>query len=324
MNAIPRSVFITGAGGYLGTEIVRRLSLKPDLFRVTAFDLKDLPSSQRLTHVRYVKGDVRDPALVDLVKQAHADTIVHLASIVSPGGPDRREFEHSVDVGGTENVLRAAVQTGARHLIVTSSGAAYGYYADNPTPLTERDSLRGNPEFPYADHKRQIEEILARFRKDHPQLKQLVLRPGTVLGTHTDNPITRLFQGKIIVGVAGFETPFVFIWDQDVAEIVERGIEREIEGIFNLAGDGTLTLREIARLIGKPYLPIPAFLFRTILSLGRMLRLSTNGPEQLIFLQYRPVLSNEKLHREFPYDPKFTTRVAFDHYWSNNGGKRDA
>ncbi len=321
MNATPRSVFITGAGGYLGTEIVRRLAQKPDLFHVTAFDLKDLPPSQRLTHVRYITGDVRDPALVALMKDASPHTIVHLASIVHPGGPDRREFEHSVDVGGTENVLRAAVQTGARHLIVTSSGAAYGYHADNPVPLEETHPLRGNPEFPYSDHKRQIEEILARFRQDHPQLKQLVLRPGTVLGTHTDNPITRLFQARVIVGVAGFDTPFVFIWDQDVAEIVEQGIEREISGIFNLAGDGTLTLRDIARLTGKPYLPLPAILFRAILSLGRTLGLSKSGPEQLIFLQYRPVLSNEKLHHEFPYDPKFTTRQAFDYYWSQRGGQ---
>lgn len=320
MNANPRSIFITGAGGYLGTEIVRRLAEKPQLFRVTALDLKETPSSQRLPHVRYVTGDVRDPTIVALIREANAHTIVHLASIVHPGGPDRREFEHSVDVGGTENVLRAAVQTAVRHFIITSSGAAYGYHADNPIPLTETDPLRGNPEFPYSDHKRQIEEILARYRHDHPELKQLVLRPGTVLGTHTDNPITRLFQSKVIVGVAGFDTPFVFIWDQDVAEIVERGIEREIVGIFNLAGDGTLTLRDIARLMKKPYLPLPAFLFRAILSLGRMLQLSKSGPEQLIFLQYRPVLSNERLHREFPYDPKFTTRQTFDHYWSHQGG----
>jgi UDP-glucose 4-epimerase len=64
-------------------------------------------------------------------------------------------------VGGTRNVLDACVAHGVKHLIVSSSGAAYGYHADNPAWLTETHPLRGNPAFAYSDHKRQVEEMLA-------------------------------------------------------------------------------------------------------------------------------------------------------------------
>ena len=317
MTDTPRSILITGAGGYLGTEIIRRLAQDTLRYQITACDVREVPAEDRHSEVDYRVGDVRDHSLRTLLHEVKAKTVVHLASIVNPGGPPRREFERSVDVGGTENVLAACVEAGTEQIIITSSGAAYGYYADNPVPLHEFDLLRGNPEFPYADHKRLIEERLAEYRQSHPELKQLILRPGTVLGQRTDNQITRLFRGSMIVGIAGYETPFVFIWDEDVAHIILQGIEQKAEGIYNLAGDGAVTLREIARMTGKPYIPVPAFLFRSALWLLQKLGLSIHGPEQIIFLQYRPVLANDKLKSEFGYQPKLTSREVFAYYWDH-------
>lgn len=318
-----RSILITGAGGYLGTELIRRLVQSHGLFQITAFDVRSVPEDQRLPNVDYRVGDVRDESLRKAVAEAKPHIVVHLASIVNPGGPERRDFERSVDVGGTENVLAACLQSGVYQLIVTSSGASYGYHADNPVPLRESDRLRGNPEFPYADHKRLIEERLAECRQSHPELKQLVLRPGTILGERTDNQITRLFQGRAIIGVAGFDTPFVFIWDEDVVEIIMKGIEEEKSGIYNLAGDGVVTLRDIARITRKYYLPIPTSIFRLSLSLMQKVGLSSHGPDQIIFLQYRPVLANDLLKAEFGYTPKKTSREVFDFYWQNRQRKSD-
>lgn len=324
MIAARRTVFITGAAGYIGTSLVQRLASEPDRFHVIATDVREVSPAERLSGVEYLACDVRDPRLPSLVAQHRTDTLVHLASIVTPGGPSRRAFEHSVDVGGTENVLRACVEAGVEQLIITSSGAAYGYHADNPVPLRETDALRGNPEFPYADHKRQIEERLAEYRVAHPALGQLVFRPGTILGANTDNAITRLFSGRCIVGVAGFETPFVFIADHDVVGVIRQGIERRSRGIYNLAGDGTLTLREIARIVGKPYVPIPALLFRAGLAIGQTLGVTPHGPQQLLFLQYRPVLANNRLKEEFGYRPTMTSRESFDFFWSHVRSRSNA
>jgi UDP-glucose 4-epimerase len=319
MSTRPSNVFVTGGAGYLGGEVVRRLNHAPSIGRVVVLDVREPPGDQQSPGVDYRVGDVRDPKMAQWLRELEVDVVVHLASIVNPGGPSRREFERSVDVGGTENVLQACVAAGVGRLIVTSSGAAYGYHADNPVPLRESDALRGNVEFPYADHKRLVEELLLRYRKEHPELKQLVLRPGTVLGERTDNQITKLFKGRFILGLAGFDSPFVFIWDQDVAEIIVEGILREKEGIYNLAGDGALAPREIARILGKPYLPIPPALFMAALWGLQKLGLTVHGPQQVKFLQYRPVLSNEKLKSEFGYRPRKTSREAFEFYLQHSG-----
>lgn len=321
MNKVARSVFITGGGGYLGTAVISRLQREPARYRVTALDVRPVPASRQLPGVEYLVGDVRDPVLAQLLADRSPEVVVHLASIVNPGGPSRREFERSVDVGGTENVLRAAITAGVRQLIVTSSGAAYGYHADNRVPLREDDPLRGNREFAYADHKRQVEELLACFRGAHPELKQLVFRPGTVLGATTDNPITRLFSGRYVLGIRGYDTPFVLIWDQDVADCIARGIEQEAEGIYNLAGDGTLTLREMARMLGKPYVAVPVSLMRASLWLLQRLGRTPHGPEQVLFLQYRPVLANDRLKSEFGFRPTKTSREVFEFFLDQTRGK---
>ena len=54
--------------------------------------------------------------------------------------------------------------------------------------------MRGNAEFAYSHHKRLIEEMLAKARTEHPELKQLIFRPGTVLGETVHSPVTDLFE----------------------------------------------------------------------------------------------------------------------------------
>ena len=254
------------------------------------------------------------PRSRDLLREYAVDSVVHLAAIVNPGKGSSRELQHSIDVLGTENVLAACIDAGVGQLVVTSSGAAYGYHADNPVPLSEDDALRGNPEFAYSDHKRQVEELLARARVDHPELRQLVFRPGAILGDTTRNQITDLFEKKIVLGVTGCDAPFTFIWDRDVIACLVKGILEDASGIFNLAGDGTTTMPEIARRLGKHYLPLPSWLIRAALTVLHPLRLSQYGPEQVDFLRYRPVLSNTRLKEEFGYSPQLSSTEVFERY----------
>lgn len=211
-------------------------------------------------------------------------------------------------------MLDACVKSGVKKVIITSSGAAYGYHADNPMWLKEDHPLRGNQEFAYSDHKRLVEEMLAEYRVNHPELKQLILRPGAVIGSTVKNQITDLFEKPFVIGIQGSDSPFTFIWDQDVVNILIKGIATEVSGAFNLAGDGALTMKEIASILKKPYLPIPPSVLKMALSVMKKAGLTQYGPEQIRFIQYRPVLSNENLKKNFRYVPKKTSKEAFLYY----------
>lgn len=308
-----RRVLVTGADGFLGRSVVEALSRQAHIEHLVAVDVREVPLSQRLPRVAYVTEDVRDRALADTVDAHGIDTVVHLASIVTPGKGSSRAFEHSVDVGGTRNVIDACLQHGVAHLVVSSSGAAYGYHADNPAWLTEAHPLRGNEVFAYAHHKRLVEEMLAETRTQHPALRQTVLRIGTILGDRVDNQITALFEKPRPIAIAGSDSPFVFVWDEDVTGAILHALSGQaVPGCYNLAGDGALTIHQIAARLGKRARVLPASLLRLALRVGTALGVSRYGPEQLDFLRYRPMLLNTALKERFGYRPHKTSAQAFD------------
>jgi UDP-glucose 4-epimerase len=309
------AVLVTGGNGFLGSSVV--LGLADAGLTVVSADLA-LPSSP-VDGVEHVVMDVTSATAVEAAFAAREiEVVVHLASIVTPGRDSSREHEYAVDVTGTQHVLDACLAHGVRRIVVSSSGAAYGYHPDNPTWLTEEDPVRGNEVFAYSHHKRLVEEMLASLRASDPQLEQVVLRIGTILGERVDNQITALFERPRLLKIRGADSPFVFIWDTDVVEIIIRAVTSPVTGIFNIAGDGTLTVDEIASRLGKPVLALPEPLLRGALRVGRRLGLTAYGPEQTIFLKHRPVLANDRLKRVFGYTPSKTSSEAFE-AWRTRG-----
>ena len=308
-----RRVLVTGASGFLGQGLISQLAQQGDCESVIAVDVREVPAGQRLPGITYLTQDVRDPTLAETVAAQQIDTLVHLAAIVTPGKDANRAFEYSVDVEGTRNVLQACVAHGVQHIVVSSSGAAYGYHADNPAWLTEDMPLRGNDSFAYSHHKRLVEEMLAQYRQSQPQLLQTVLRIGTILGERVNNQITALFEKPRLLAIQGSDSPFVFVWDEDVTGAIVHALSGQApSGCFNLAGDGALTIFDIAQRLNKRPRVLPAWLLQTALWVGSRLGISQYGPEQLDFLRYRPVLLNTALKTGFGYTPQKTSAQALD------------
>lgn len=312
-------ILITGAAGAVGSALLALLAENNNV-EIIATDIRkpdNLPMN-----ATYAPMDVRggDP---DKVMAMHRpDVVVHLASIVTPTKGSTREFEYAVDVTGTQKVLAACVAHKVRRLVVTSSGAAYGYHPENANPLVESDPIRGNHEFAYSWHKRLVEEMLEEAREVNPALEQVILRVGTVLGAGLENQITALFHKPRLLGLKGAQSPFVFIWTHDLARILLRATTIGPAGIYNVAGDGAMGIQDIAHAMGKTVRWVPPGLIKRVLGVAKPLRLSRYGPEQVRFLLYRPVLDNTALKAKFGYVPEKTSAQVFDLWWKAvNAGK---
>jgi UDP-glucose 4-epimerase len=315
MGSSGPAVLVTGAAGYVGRLCVAALSERlGELSALVALDWTEVDPSERIPGVVYEQRDICDHALKEMFRGYGIDTVVHLASIVRAPKGAPADLAYRVDVLGTKNVLEACEGAGAKRLIVTSSGAAYGYHHDNPEWLDENDPLRGNDEFEYSKNKRLVEGMLAQWRDERPELRQVVFRPGTIVGAGVHSPVTDLFEKPVMLGILGSESPFVFIWDQDLVACLVDAVFSDKVGVYNQAGDGALTAREIATMLNKPYVALPASVAKAILWALKGLGVTDNGPERIAFLRYRPVLSNRRLKEEYGYVPQLTSREAFEQY----------
>ncbi len=312
------TVLVTGGTGYVGSLVVRRLAEQG----VATVSVDVRTAADPVPAVTYVTGDLRRLDLAALMREHEVDAVVHLAAIVEPPkGMSEAELE-DIEVGGTQRVVDACVAAGVGHLTVTSSGAAYGYHARNDGRLlTEDQPVTGSDAFAYSRHKAAVEALLARARRLHPALGQLVLRPGAILGAHTDNQITALFSGRVVMTLTETEGPFTFIWDHDVAEIIVTGLLARRTGAYNLAGDGVMTLRDIAAVEGSRVVAVPSAVVRTALAVMRRVGIGRYGPEQVDFLLHRPVLDNTRLRRDFPGLPRRTTRETYEIFRLGRSGR---
>jgi UDP-glucose 4-epimerase len=189
-------VAITGAGGYIGQRLISHLGHQERCAHILGTDITEPQvSAKKLT---FHNKDIRDHSLIDFWKDQDVETLAHLAFIVDPIRNEKRMYD--INVNGTLNVLRICEELEIGHIIVASSGSAYGAWPDNPEPLTEEHPIRQfPPSFSYPYHKGLMEHHCTDFMKAHPNIIFNIVRPCIVYGPNTDNYLARYFKNMPIV-----------------------------------------------------------------------------------------------------------------------------
>jgi UDP-glucose 4-epimerase len=301
---------ITGGSGYIGSRLVDLLSQREDTERIVICDLA--PPAAYRPKTEFERVDVRDrDAVRAVLERARADALVHLAFILNPSHDEH--FMYDVDVNGTHNVLEAAAAVGTGQVLVTSSATAYGAFPDNPVPLTEDDPVRGVPSFPYARDKTECDRLCQLWAAEHPDRAMTIVRPCIVFGPSVDNFIVRLWTKQPFApDVGALDTPIQFVHEDDVVEAIAALLLGRHAGAFNVAGDGLITARECAEVIGSPIRRIPLRAYRGLARALWTARVSEAPPGQIEFALYPWIVSTEKLKQTTGWSPKHTSRETFE------------
>jgi UDP-glucose 4-epimerase len=172
------TVLVTGGAGYIGSHIVHELVDRGETVVVLdnlATGFRDaVPAAATLA-----VGDIGDGALVTkLLSEHQVQAIVHLAaSSVVPDSVTNPLGYYSNNTAGSLALLKAAIGTGVRYFVFSSTAAVYG----NPqTPLVGEDSIP-RPMSPYGASKL-MTEMMLRDAASASDLKYVVLRYFNVAG----------------------------------------------------------------------------------------------------------------------------------------------
>jgi UDP-glucose 4-epimerase len=302
---------ITGGSGYIGSRLVDLLGRRDDTEKMVICDV--VPPKGYRPKTEYERIDVRDrQAVRSVIERVRPDVLVHLAFILNPSHDER--FAYDVDVNGTHNVLEAAEHAGTRQLLVTTSGVAYGAFPDNPVPLTEDDPVRGVAGFSYARDKTESDRLCQLWAARHPDRVMAIVRPCIVFGPNVDNYLLRLWTKQpFAVDIGGtIDRDIQFVHEDDVVEGISGLLLGRHGGAYNVAGDGLMTNRECAELIGVPIRKLPLRVYRGLAKTMWRLRQAEAPPGAIDFALHSWLLSNEKLKRTTGWSPKYSSRETFE------------
>jgi UDP-glucose 4-epimerase len=301
---------ITGGSGYIGSRLVELLSRRDDTETVVICDVR--PPRVHRPRTEFVKLDVRDrEAVRATLERSRADALVHLAFLLDPIHDESLMYD--IDVNGTHNVLEAAAAAGTQQVLVTSSAVAYGAFPDNPEPLTEADPVRGVASYSYARDKTESDRLCQLWAERHPDRTMTIVRPCIVLGPNVDNSLVRLWtKAPAQFDMGNLDGHIQFVHEDDVVEAISRLLDGSHGGAFNVAGDGLMTYRECAELIGLPIRKIPVKVLRALASTSWRLRVAEAPAGQIEFGLYPWIVSNDKLKTTLGWGPKHDTRSTFE------------
>jgi GDP-6-deoxy-D-talose 4-dehydrogenase len=226
-------VWVSGASGFTGQELVKALQLRGDAVIASAVDCRDAD------------------AIRDEIHTAEPEGIVHLAAISSPMHRPVSDF-YSVNVVGTDAVLAAATEVSClQRIVLASSATVYGEAAQQHLRLSE--ALHPEPLGHYALSKYAMERLV----RSYPDLPIVVVRPFnyTGLGQSSDFLLAKVASHlragvrTIELGNLDLERDFTSVSDIIHAYVLCLNMSSVHNGVVNFCSGEPQNLRSLVEMM---------------------------------------------------------------------------
>src|SRR5439155_3991135 len=251
-------ILLTGATGYLGSNIARRLAKEGRDLVLLVRDPQKLPRISGTGKIEWIKGDLRDSALLHRVVK-RCDTLVHTAAVVKMWTKEHREF-YEINVQVLRNLLTLAREHGIRRFLYTSSFVVLG--PSDGTVLIEQ-SVRKHQGFHNEYERTNTHAHKMAMQAASEGLPIVILYPGVIYGPGpiTDanlvgNIITKFLEGKLPGLIGDLRRKWSFSFIDDVVEGHLQALERGKLGEGYILAGENLSLRDfvfqLSSLSGNP------------------------------------------------------------------------
>jgi len=248
----PRRVLVTGGAGFIGSNVVDRLSALGH----SVFAVDDLSSGRERNissavdaGVRFEKLDVRAPDFRSFVRSASPDIVIHMAAQVDVRRSVRDPIEDAdLNILGTLSVYEAARAAGTQTVLIASSGGTI-YGEPRRFPVGER--AKGRPITPYGIGKKVAYDYAAFYAETYG-IRSVLLALGNVYGPrqdpHGEAGVVAIFLGRMLRG----EQPVIYgdgtqvrdyVFVGDAVDAFVRSMDGSFAGGVNIGtGIGTSVL----------------------------------------------------------------------------------
>jgi UDP-glucose 4-epimerase len=304
-------IVVVGASGNVGTSVLDALAREPAVESVLGV-ARRLPQ-QRFEKVEWRSADIVRSRLVPLFEGA--DAVVHLAWAIQPARD--QETVRAINVDGSRRVFEATAAAGVPALVYASSVGTYG-----PGPKDRRvdeswPTIGIQSSF-YSRHKAEVERLLDRVEREHPELRSVRLRPGLIFKREAASEIRRLFAGPLLPGSL-LRRPLIPVLPNverlvvqgvhadDVADAYRLAIVSDARGAFNVAAEPPLDVPTVARIFGARTISMPTRALRAAADLSFKLRLQPSEPGWLDMGLQTPLMDTARAREKLGWKARMSS-----------------
>ena len=303
MSEDKKKVLIIGITGGLA-QILARLILQQhphwEVLGIDSRSTKKVPTLKGLKsiRIRYSRGNFEN-----LFRDNAFDYVYHLARISHSSNLHENLTERfELSVMGTNRILDLSLRFKVKRVIILSTFHVYGALSDNSIFLPEESPLKASMLYPELRDVVEMDQICSTWMwKYQNQIDAVLLRPCNIIGTQVSNTMSNYLLSHLALRPIDYNPVFQFIHEFDMAQVLYRSINDLPTGIYNVATDEFISLREALDIIGSKGVPFPismATLMNKILKVTNF-----NVPEYLIdYLKYSCLIDNSSLKKHLGND----------------------
>jgi nucleoside-diphosphate-sugar epimerase len=315
------TVAVTGPTGTFGSGLIPLLQRDSRVAKIIGIARRPFdPEGRGWTKMEYRRGDVRDLSALSAAFRG-AEAVVHLAFLITGAAP--RETIRAINIDGTLNAFRAAVEAGVKRFVYASSVAAYGFHSDNPVGMRETWPTRPAARLFYAQEKAELEHLLGQEQEKHPAVAVYLLRPPIVVGPHAvggktvlpaipglprlTGPSGRLRRSPVPIPVLVPRFPLQLIHEDDVGQaLLLCTVAAGPPGAYNIAGDGVLTAADVAREFGFLPIPVPAGVTQAAASAAARVPFLPPAAQWIEAASHPAIMDTTKAKKELGWQARYT------------------
>jgi UDP-glucose 4-epimerase len=307
----PRIVMVTGASTFLGGYLVRRLAARPDIERVIGVDA--VPPTKhmrrRMEPAEFIRADYRSHIFGKIMATNEVDTVVHAATSVMDNHFPSAATKDALVFGSMRVFAACQKSETVKRVVMRSSTQVYGAAARGPSLLTE-DLVGVNPEPGHPRDLLDAESYARSLARRRPDIGLTILRTAPIMGPDIETLLRSLLERAVVPTILGRDARLQFLHQDDALGALEHAVVAGRPGVFNIAGDGAVSMSQAVRLVGRLQLPVIKPLFSMAVSAIQGRSAVNRSRGQLAYLCFGSAFDTTRMREVFGFHPTFTTRDA--------------
>ena len=261
-------VLIPGIAGLLARKVATRLQGAGH--DVIGIDPRGWPGAPKGLELHQV--DIRKRAAEEVFRRVRPQAVVHMATVAALVADTEERYR--INLGGTRAVFEHCAAYGVEQMVFVGRHTYYGAGPEAPLYHTEAEPPQELGAYPELADLVAADLYAANALWRLPKLGTAVLRVCYTLGPSGHGTLASFLRGRLVPMVLGFDPLFQFMHEDDAAEAIALAVQKQLRGIFNVAGPQPLPLSVIAREAGRRTLPLPEPLLALLLGRAGLPRLT--------------------------------------------------